>query len=277
MRFLSAESKRRYDEADVALAEAVAGRLAEALDAAWLADQQRAIAVTLQRALLPPALPTIPGIDLAARYWPAGASHVGGDFYDVFALGEDRWALLIGDVCGKGPNAAAVTSIARHTVRAAARHGAGAGDVMTWLNEAVLQSNRDLFCSACYGTLTARAGRWQLATTAAGHPLPIVATPAGTVPLGRPGPVLGVLDTVAPTTNEIELHAGDVVVFYTDGITDLRPPYGIGDAELAQVIDDLRSEPTADAVADGIHRSLLRRVSDQSRQDDVALVVLKVR
>jgi serine phosphatase RsbU (regulator of sigma subunit) len=276
MQFVSAESKRRYDGADVALAEAVAGRLAEALDAAWLADQQRAIAVTLQQALLPPALPTIPGIDIAARYWPAGVSHVGGDFYDVFALGGRRWALLIGDVCGTGPDAAALTSIARHTVRAAARHDAPPVDVVAWLNEAILHSNRNLFCTACYATLTADDRRWHLATTAAGHPLPIVSTAAGTGEVGQPGSLLGVLEEVTVTTGDTELASGDVVVFYTDGITDLPPPYGIDAAELSRVVHQLRARPSAEEIAAGIHRSLLTRVPDRSRQDDVALLVIRV-
>jgi serine phosphatase RsbU (regulator of sigma subunit) len=277
MQFVSAESKRRYDKADVALAEAVAGRLAEALDSAWLADQQRAIAVTLQQALLPPALPAIPGIDIAARYWPAGLSHVGGDFYDAFALSHRQWAFLIGDVCGTGPDAAALTSIARHTVRAAARHGADPSDVMAWLNEAVLHSNRNLFCTACYGTLTTGDDGWKLASTAAGHPLPVVATADGTDTLGRPGTLLGVRDEVTTRTAETVLHSGDVVVFYTDGITDLPPPYGIDAEELARVIEELRDLPTAEDIATGIQRSLLERVPDRSRVDDVALLVVRVR
>jgi serine phosphatase RsbU (regulator of sigma subunit) len=277
MQFVTAESRRRYDDADVALAEAVAGRLAEALDAAWIADQQRIIATSLQHALLPPALPEIPGIDLAARYWPAGVSQVGGDFYDVFALDDGRWAMLIGDVCGSGPDAAAVTSIARHTVRAAARHGADASTVMSWLNEAVLQSNRDRFCTACYATLTIRDGGWQLASTAAGHPLPIAATATGTDTIGQPGTLIGVLRDVTTSTAEIDLHPGDVVVFYTDGITDLPPPYGIDTSELIKVIHHLRHLPTAEAVAAGIQRSLHQRVPDRTRQDDVALLVVRIR
>ena len=277
MQFVSAESRRRYEPTDVALAEAVGGRLAEALEGAWLADQQRAIAVTLQQALLPPALPAIPAVDIAARYWPAGVSSVGGDFYDVFELTDRRWALLIGDVCGTGPDAAALTSIARHTVRAAARHGADAADVMRWLNEAVLQSNRDLFCTACYATFTADEDGWQLAVTPAGHPMPIVSTTAGTDSVGRPGSLLGVFETVTTTTAETRLQSGDVAVFYTDGITDLPPPYGIDAAELARAVHTLRDLPRAEDIATGIHQSLLSRVPDRSRQDDVALVVVRVR
>ena len=121
MQFVSAESKRNYDESDLALAKAAAGRIADALDNMWLTDQQRHIAATLQASLLPPALPDIPGADIAVRYWPAGAAvEVGGDFYDVFPLNDTRWAVVIGDVCGTGPDGAAVTGIARHTIRAAA-------------------------------------------------------------------------------------------------------------------------------------------------------------
>ncbi len=103
-----------------------ASRIADALDNMWLTGQHRHISATLQRSLLPPKLPEIDGIDLAVRYWPAGAAvAAGGDFYDVFAIAPSTWSLLIGDVCGTGPDAAALTGITRHTVRAAARHGPG--------------------------------------------------------------------------------------------------------------------------------------------------------
>jgi serine phosphatase RsbU (regulator of sigma subunit) len=276
MQLVSAESGRHYDEDDVALAEAVAGRLAEALDVAWLADQQRSIAATLQQALLPPALPAISGLDVAARYWPAGASPVGGDFYDVFAMGEQEWAFVIGDVCGTGSDAAALTSIARHTIRAAARHDVAAPDVMAWVNEAVLHSNRHLFCTACFVTLRAQDDAWELASTAAGHPLPIVTTASGPATVGQPGTLLGALPEITTTTGRTQLRAGDVAVLYTDGITDLPPPYGTTADDLAALVHELRDLPSADAVADAIHRSLLTRVPDTNRRDDVALLVVRV-
>jgi len=276
MQVVSAESGRHYDEGDLALAEAAAGRLAEALDVAWSADQQRNIAVTLQQALLPPALPAIPGIDIAAQYWPAGINPVGGDFYDVFAIDDQAWALVIGDACGTGPDAAALTSIARHTVRAAARHGVHTDDVMAWLNEAVLHSNRNLHCTACYATLTAREGSWQLTSTAAGHPLPIVATSTGPQTVGQPGTLLGAFDEITTETGHVQLHAGDVLVLYTDGITDLPPPYGIPADQLAELVHDLRELPAARDIAEAIHQSLLERVPERSRQDDVALLVARI-
>ena len=138
IQFISAESGRQFDDDDVALGRTVAGRIAEALENTWLTDQQRAIAGTLQAALLPPRLPDIDGASVAVRYWAAGTvTDVGGDFYDIFELGDRRWAIVIGDVCGTGPNAAAVTAIVRHTIRAAATHGAGYHEVLSWVNDAL--------------------------------------------------------------------------------------------------------------------------------------------
>ena len=238
---------------------------------------ERRIAVTLQQALLPPTLPDIPGIEIASRYWPAGASPVGGDFYDVFALDDGRWALVIGDACGTGPDAAALTSIARHTVRAAARHGVAPDEVLRWLNDAVLAANHDLFCTACYVTLAPTEDGWQLTSTAAGHPLPIVASPAGSSTVGRPGTLLGMFEQIETATTTAELRAGDVLVLYTDGMTDLPPPFGITPAELNVLVGEARSQHSADQLADALHRSLLERVPDRSRQDDVALLIARVR
>jgi len=276
MQFVSTRSGRHYDEGDVALAEAVAGRLAEALNSAWMADHQRSVSLSLQHALLPPALPTIPGVDVVARYWPAGIDEVGGDFYDVFRVSDDTWAIVIGDVCGAGPDAAATTSIARHTIRAAARHGADPIVVMDWLNEAVLHSQRDLFCTVCYATITSVNEQWTLTSTTAGHPLPIVSTRRGVQTIGQPGTLVGIFEHLTVRPAHVTLQSGDLVVLYTDGITDIPPPYGIDDAQLAQLVHDHR-ERDAGGVADVIHRSLLDRVPDQRRRDDAAVLVLAIR
>jgi serine phosphatase RsbU (regulator of sigma subunit) len=277
MQFASAGSGRRYDLDDVALAEAVAGRLAEALDASWLSEQHRRIAVTLQRALLPPRIPPIPGIDIAERYWPAAGAQVGGDFYDVFAIDRDRWSIVIGDACGTGPNAAALTSIARHTVRAAARHGITHHEVMDWLNEAVLRSDRDLFCTACYATIDQHEGAWRLTSVAAGHPLPIITSrDAGTVRIGQPGTLLGAFEDVRMCVGTTALVPGDVVVFYTDGVTDLPPPSGLTEHEMLDLVESLRDRGSAASIADGIHESVIERVPERGRQDDIAVVVLRV-
>ena len=276
MQFVSAESGRHYEDDDVALAEAIAGRLAEALDAAWMADHQRTVAQTLQQALLPPALPSIPGVEVVARYWPAGIDSVGGDFYDVFPIGEQQWALVIGDVCGRGPDAAALTGIARHTIRAAARHGATSDVVMDWVNEAALHSQRNLFCTLCYATLERSPNGWVLTSSAAGHPLPILVTARGTRPVGRPGTLIGMFDHVETAPERVELEPGDAVVFYTDGITDLPPPHGMDAHALADLVDERRGG-TPDDIADAVHRSLRARVPDDRRRDDAAVLVIAIR
>jgi serine phosphatase RsbU (regulator of sigma subunit) len=276
MQFVSAESGRIYDKEDVALAEVVARGLADPLESAWLSDQQTEIAGALQRNLLPPRLPTIAGVDLAARYLPAGASTVGGDFYDVFAIGEASWAILIGDACGTGPNAAALSSIARHTVRAAARHGADHAQVMDWLNQAIALSDRDLFCTACYATLTHEQGTWTLRSASAGHPLPILSRSGHTSSVGEPGTLLGVFDPIDVSIAEATLSPGDLVVFYTDGVTDLPPPHGIDAEQLTQLVQTLRDRRSASGVAHGIEQSVIDRVSQPHRADDVAMVVVRI-
>jgi serine phosphatase RsbU (regulator of sigma subunit) len=280
MQFVTAESGRRYDDSDVALAEAIAGRVAETLTGHWLTDQHRQISETLQRSLLPPVLATIPGFDIAARYWPASAvSEVGGDFYDVFSIGRDQWALLIGDACGTGTNAAALTAIARHTVRAAARHDVDHTEVIDWLNQSVLLSDRNLFCTACYATLQWRADdrRWQLRTTSAGHPLPVL-RPVGrrSRSLGAPGTLLGMFEEVDNQTATASLRTGDVVVLYTDGVTDLPPPGGLTHDGVNRLVDAMPDDLTAAEIADAIQRDVMERVSDTQRHDDIALLVLRV-
>jgi len=276
MQFVSAESGRHYTVDDVALAEAVAGRLAEALDSAWMADHQRAVAIALQRAFLPPRLPTIESVDLAARYWPAGIDQVGGDFYDVIAVDDQTWAMVIGDVCGTGPDAAALIGIARHTVRAAARHGCPPSVIIEWVNEAVLRSDRDQYCTACYATLTPHKDRWLLTVTAAGHPLPILSTAHGTSSFGQPGSIVGFFDRVTTRTEQTELVTGDVLLLYTDGLTDLPPPFGIDPEQLADLVHEHRNR-SADDIALALRTSLEDRVPDRNRRDDAALLVAVIR
>jgi len=184
--------------------------------------------------------------------------------------------MLIGDVCGTGPDAAALTGIARHTVRAAARHGCAPSVVIEWLNEAVLRSDRDQYCTACYATLTARKDRWLLTVTAAGHPLPIVSTAHGTAAFGQPGSLVGFFDRVTTRTEQTELVSGDVLMLYTDGLTDLPPPFGIDPEQLADLVHEHRNR-SADHIAVAVRTSLEDRVPDRNRRDDAALLVAVIR
>ena len=283
MQYMTGESGRRFSDDDLTLAEAAAGRVAEALDNIWLTQRQRHIAATLQSALLPPALPEIPGVGVAVRYWAAGvATDVGGDFYDLFALGGDSWAVVIGDVCGTGPDAAAVTAITRHTIRAAAKHGAGHAGVLEWLNEAVLASNRDRFCTALFGTLDRLPGedgpRWRFTAVAGGHPLPVIARAGGKVAShGRPGTLLGVFERIRTTVWTVDLEPGDTIVLYTDGVTDLPAPHGLSLAAVEELVERATAGGAqAPDVAEALGRRLASICPIEDRSDDIAIVVLHV-
>jgi serine phosphatase RsbU (regulator of sigma subunit) len=262
---------------DLALAQAVASGIGEALRSRWLADQHRQISATLQRAFLPPTLPTIAGVDVSAAYWPAGAaSDVGGDFYDLFRIDDHEWAVLIGDACGTGPDAAATAAIARHTARAAARHGYGHREVLEWVNQAVKHSDRDLFCTACYATLRMDVGDDSIAVTvaAAGHPRPILTGAQAARVVGEHGTLLGVFDDLRLRVDEVVLDAGEAIVFYTDGITDLPPPHGRTEVELADFVSG-HSGRTADDLVQHIRADLDDRLSVHKRADDVAVLVIR--
>ncbi|MGH9134283.1 MAG: PP2C family protein-serine/threonine phosphatase, partial [Ilumatobacteraceae bacterium] len=280
IQFVSAESGRRFDTADVALSRTVAGRVAEALESAWLTDQQRTIAGTLQASLLPPRLPDVPGTSIAVRFWAAGAvTEVGGDFYDVFRIGDRRWAIVIGDVCGTGPNAAAVTVIARHTMRAAATHGAEHREVLDWVNEALHAGNRDLFCTAIYSTLEQIDDEsWRFVSVAGGHPLPILVTADGaTSVVGSPGTLLGVLPTIQAEPSAVALGPGDTLILYTDGVTDVRPPYDLDPDRVVELaIEATRDGGTADDIAARLGRAISNVLPIPDRHDDVALVVIRI-
>src|SRR5439155_23471108 len=135
---------------DLALAEDLARRAATAIDLARLYDERSRVARKLQESLLPPSLPEIPGLQVAVRYQAAGeGTEVGGDFYDVFATGDGAWAAVIGDVCGKGAEAAGLTGLARHTIRAVAMQERSPAAILGRLNEAMLDDD-DRFCTVCY-------------------------------------------------------------------------------------------------------------------------------
>jgi serine phosphatase RsbU (regulator of sigma subunit) len=274
--------ERSLDQDDLTLAQALAGRVAVALENARLGELERQIADTLQRSLLPAALPVIPGAQVAVRYWAAGeGTKVGGDFYDVFDTGHGAFAVVVGDVCGSGPAAAAVTATARHTVRALARHGDDHGTVLRHLNDAVLTSWPDIFCTVAYATLASDPDGLELTTVSGGHPLPILVRSGGTVSkLGRPGTLIGAFEfSELPhmETFTTRLVAGDTVVFYTDGAYDLPPPGYLSDDEVLDLVARAAvGAPDAETVADAIARQLESRAPFEDRDDDVAVVVVRV-
>ncbi len=220
---VSSESMRRLTAADLGVAERLGRRAGTAVENARLYTERTHIAHTLQRALLPESLPEVPGAEIEARYCAAGElNEVGGDFYDVFEHGADSWMLVIGDVCGKGSRAAGVTALARHTLRAASMVGQSSTEMLDTLHRALRRQppGADL-CTACLVTVTPASGRLRLTVTLAGHPPPVLIDPQGDArQIGRPGTLLGVLDPIHVVEHEAELHAGETLLLYTDGIPE---------------------------------------------------------
>lgn len=187
---------------------------------------QEALAV-LQQSLLPAELPTIPGLEAAAYYHTASADQLGGDFYDLFPLDADRWAFFLGDVCGKGPQAAAVTSLTRYTLRAAALHDPDPVTVLTALNTVLherYKSGDTRYCTAIYGTLHPADGQVNVHLASGGHPPALIQRADGSADyLPTPGGMLiGVLPKVQFTAAHTQLSPGDTLLLYTDGLTEAR-------------------------------------------------------
>jgi PAS domain S-box-containing protein len=277
--FVFAESGRSYCEADLLLAEDLASRAALALDNARLYRERDDIARTLQEGLLPGPFPEVPGVELAARYQAAGEGiDVGGDFYDAFDTEDGAWALVVGDVCGKGPKAAALMGTARHTIRAAALREHRPSAVLTTLNAALHQQSREQwFCTVCYVRLRPQSGGARLTVCAGGHPLPAILRTDGTVEFaGTPGTLLGVFTDVELTDATVDLGPGDALVLFTDGLTDAeRTGEEFGQKWLADVL-----ARNVGRSVEEIARSLERVVlGDRNRRlpDDLAILVARVK
>jgi serine phosphatase RsbU (regulator of sigma subunit) len=236
------------------------------------------IAEALQESLLPSRLPEIPGIELAARFRPVGASHrVGGDFYDVFESGDGSWAVAVGDVCGKGSKAAAVTGLARYTLRTAALHEHSPSKVLAVLNDALCdaRSPREL-CGVAYARLDRVDGRVRLELSIGGHPLPLLLRPDGVVmSIGTYGVVLGADSDPQLVDTTVVLHPGDCVLLYTDGLTDAyAPAQTLLPADVESLLASCAGFSAAD-IADHIYGAVLD-LSRSEPRDDIALLVLRI-
>jgi len=238
--------------------------------------RSRSLARTLQQTLIPPAPPEIPGLDIAAVYRPAGnGEEVGGDFYDVFEIAEDDWAVVVGDVRGKGTEAAVVTALIRHTLRAAAVRLPSPSASLRHLNDVMLQDGVDRFATVVLARLRRHDGRWTVTISCGGHPLPLLAG-RGRRPafVGTPGTLLGVLHETVLHDVEIPLTGGDVVVFYTDGVTEgRRTDVFFDDDGLSRSVS--RNAGSAGTVADGILSDVMHFQGGVPR-DDIAVVAVRV-
>jgi PAS domain S-box-containing protein len=262
----------------LALVEDLGRRAALALDNSRLYEERREVAETLQRSLLPPDLPDIPGVEVSARYLAAGSGNeVGGDFYDCFATGGGDWALVIGDVCGKGAEAAAITAIARYTLRASVLHSRRPRQVLTELNEALLRQRLDYrFCTVLYASVTPRPSGVEVVVATGGHPLPLVLRASGAVETaGSPGTLLGIMEDVDISEERVMLGPGDALVLYTDGVVEASPvDDALGPDRLVEFLGECAGTGAAE-VAAAIEAKALS-VQEGSLRDDVAVLVMRV-
>jgi serine phosphatase RsbU (regulator of sigma subunit) len=261
------------------LAEDLSRRAALALDNARLYSERTAISQSLQRSLLPPELPSIDGVEVEVIYRAAGeGNEVGGDFYDLFPIRDGAYGFAIGDVCGTGPEAAAVTGLARHALRLLAREGFGGPAVLERLNSAILDEGaRSRFLTLLYGELWPQEdGSAVLKVVCAGHPLPLRLRQDGTVEsAAEPQPLLGVMDDLELYEETVTLDPGDVLLCVTDGVTERREGTRmLGDDGLADVLTGCTGL-TAGAVAARVMRAV-ERFASAAPSDDMAILAMRV-
>ncbi|WP_328671872.1 SpoIIE family protein phosphatase [Streptomyces sp. NBC_00328] len=276
---LGKPSDEHFRQEILELAEDLSRRAALALDNARLYSERTAISQSLQRSLLPPELPQIDGVEVEVIYRAAGeGNEVGGDFYDLFPIRDGAYGFAIGDVCGTGPEAAAVTGLARHALRLLAREGYGGPAVLERLNSAILDEGaRSRFLTLLYGELWPQEdGSAVLKVVCAGHPLPLRLRQDGTVePAAEPQPLLGVMEDLELYEQTVTLDPGDVLLCVTDGVTERREGTRmLGDDGLADVLTTCTGL-TAGAVAARIMRAVERFASD-APSDDMAILAMRV-
>jgi GAF domain-containing protein len=266
-----------YARDDAGLLLDLARRAALAVDNARLYEERTAIAQALQSSLLPPVLPVVGHVEFGARYAAAGeGNEVGGDFYDVFDLPDGQWAVAIGDVCGKGPEAAAITGLARNVLRLLGREGIEPPAVLRRLNTAILDlGDRGRFCTATMATVRATEAGLTVWLTAAGHPPPVLVTAAGQASfVGTSGSLLGVFADIDVFADELLLAPGDALVFYTDGVTERRAgDVMFGDDNLLAICAAAAGR-SADHLA-GLLEEAVRDFSEQASRDDLAVLVVR--
>ncbi|MDX6200263.1 MAG: phosphoserine phosphatase RsbU/P [Actinomycetota bacterium] len=236
----------------------------------------RSLARALQRTLIPPMPPVVPGLDVAAVYRPAGTGEeVGGDFYDVFQVAEDDWVVCIGDVCGKGVEAAVVTALVRYSLRASAVRVTLPSEMLRELNTALLRNRSDRFCTVGVLRLRRAEGIWSATVSSGGHPPAVLLRmEAPARPLGEPGSLLGVMDEVELHDATLALSAGDTVLLYTDGVPEARRNGDFyGEPRLVQVAEE--SLGRAAGLTEALLADVLAFQGGHAR-DDIAIVAVRV-
>jgi phosphoserine phosphatase RsbU/P len=272
--------RHRHDPDEIAVLEDVARRAALAIENARIHAERGKVAHTLQQSLLPPVLPVVKGIGFAAEYEPTGdAAEVGGDFYDVVPLADDRWLVVVGDVSGKGVQAAAVTGLVRDVIRVLVRDGRPLPETLTRLNDTLVERGGGRFCTLALATVGPSApaadGDLSVSLHLAGHDRPVLVRADGRASfVGTGGTALGLLDSVATPVADIPLKPGDALVFYTDGVTERRRGRELfGPERLCDAAAPLAGY-SADVVAARLRTAVIGFSSEVPR-DDIAILVLR--
>ncbi len=238
-------------------------------------SRAQALARTLQATLIPPSPPNLPGLDVSAGYRPAGnGEEVGGDFYDIFQIKTGDWVVALGDVCGKGVDAAVVTALVRYTLRALTVQQDEPSAVLHSLNEVLLAQGTDRFCTVVLARLRLDGDAWSVTLSAGGHPLPLHLSTGGEVrSVGAPGSLVGVLPKVVFRDTQLRLDPGDLLVMYTDGVTEgRRGEEFYGEQRLHRSVVAHHEAPTP---AERILGDVLE-FQQGSARDDIAVVAVRV-
>ncbi|WP_242614482.1 SpoIIE family protein phosphatase [Actinomadura roseirufa] len=265
-----------FDLLDLGVVQRLGRYLALVIRAARLYRRRAEVAETLQAGLLPKSLPAIPGVSVAARYMTATrGAEVGGDFYDVFRVQGGGWGLVLGDVCGKGEDAAAVTSAARHGVRLAARWRTRPAEILSLVNEALLDEDR--FVTAVLAGLELDTERVTVSLGIAGHPPAIVVRADGVIrSASRGGTPLGLFEDFEAGLDTIDLGVGDTLVLHSDGALEACDLHRqeFGQERLLEALAAHAGGPP-EAMLAGVERTLLE-FCDGDLRDDVSMLVLRV-
>jgi PAS domain S-box-containing protein len=273
-----ADSGRSFESDDLVVATALAARAGLHIDNARLYTERSGIAETLQQSLLPPVLPTIPNLEVAARYRAAGdQNEVGGDFYDMFPSGRGVWTAVIGDVSGKGAKAAALTALTRHTLYAAALRDDSPARNLAFLDQAMRGRAHGAvaFSTVIYARVCPSPDSTALTLASGGHPPPMILRSDGRVELVETsGTLVGALETARFEEREARLRPGELLLLYTDGAVELRRrDLSFGERALAAVLREHAGE-SAEQVIDAVARRI-EELQDGSPRDDVALLALR--
>ena len=266
-----------FGVADLGLAEELGQHLAIAVRVDRMFRRRSEVAEALQASLLPARLPSVPGLEFDAAYVGATQSQeISGDFYDVFEV-KDGWAIAVGDVCGKGKDAAAMTAAARHVIRALAHVHSGPAEVLAAANEVLLAGDyEERFVTVLLAFLRRRGRRVQVRLASCGHPGPAVVRADGRVEiLAGDGLPLGLFDDAKPSRLDLELHPDDLLFFYTDGVTEARA------ADLSLFEDRLADSLAAEAGRSATEtvravQELVTSFSQGELRDDVTILAVRL-